>query len=701
MTTKAQQSALDNDLVAPENQRVIGKYNMRINTRMKPKEPTYQVVLDALALTTCYPAFLITAEVPVIYMHQFWATVNKHNASYRFKIDNKRFSVNVKVFREILNICHRIPCQEFDEPPSEEEALSFIYELGHSGEIKYITNVIVDNLHQPWRNFASIINKCLCGMVYGLDKIRLSRVQILWGMYYKKNLDFVALIWEDLAYQIDNKDSKKQYKMLYPRFTKIIIHHFLKKDKSISMRNRTFMHTARDDSLLGTMRFVSRHEDTQVYGVLLPKVMTNQAMPDFVSYKTYYAIPSGAEPSKSKKTKTKSDSAISSEETPSKKKPTKAKKDVPSTKKPATKTKPTKKKASIKADRGKSYGTDFQSGVPGEQQCKISGTDEGTSAKPGVPDVPKYDSESDKESWGDSGEEDDDDEDDTKDDDGDDINGDDDDDNDGNDDDDSDHKRTKLDKDENPNLNQFNEEHEEEEEENVNEFIDKEDDVNNGNEENEEELDDGEELYKDANVNLRKEDVEMTNVDQSGADQRNVSQESGFEQEEEDAHVTLTTVHDTQKTEGPMQSSYVLSNFTEKLLNFENFSPANNEIASLMDTTFRHEEPSGQTSTLFTVPMTVIPTTIPLPPHFFNPLPQQATTTPTPTTSEATTSFHALLDFSSVFKFNDRVTKLETDLSEMKQVDQHAQAISSTHAIADHYINNKLGEAICKTQKFE
>ncbi|GKA13667.1 hypothetical protein Tco_0693313 [Tanacetum coccineum] len=126
MTTKAQQIALDNALVAPENQRIIGKCNMRINPRTKPKEPTYQVVLDALALTTCYPAFLITAEVPVIYMHQFWATINKHKASYRFKVDNKRFSVNVEVFREILNICPKIPVQEFDEPSSEEETLSFI-----------------------------------------------------------------------------------------------------------------------------------------------------------------------------------------------------------------------------------------------------------------------------------------------------------------------------------------------------------------------------------------------------------------------------------------------------------------------------------------------------------------------------------------------------------------------------------------------
>ncbi|GKA66257.1 hypothetical protein Tco_0766065 [Tanacetum coccineum] len=195
----------------------------------------------------------------------------------------------------------------------------------------------------------------------------------------------------------------------------------------------------------------------------------------------------------------------------------KAKKDVTSTKKTTTEPKPTKKKTQVRAGRGKGDGTDFESGVPDEQQRKIFGTDEGTGAKLGVPDVPKYASESDKESWGDSGEEEEDD-DDTKDDDDNDGN-DDGDDNDGNDDDDddndddSDYERTGSDSDENSNLNQSNEEHDEEEEEYVDEFTDKEDDDDNAKEENEEESDDAAELYKDINVNLRKEDVEMPDVD--------------------------------------------------------------------------------------------------------------------------------------------------------------------------------------------
>ncbi|GKB81182.1 hypothetical protein Tco_0948077 [Tanacetum coccineum] len=383
MTLQAQQISLDNELVALENRRAIGKCNMRINPGMKPKEPTYQVSLDALALTLtiCYPAFPITTEVPVIYMHQFWATVSKHKASYRFKIDNKKFFVNVKVFREILNICPKVPSKEFDEPPTKEEALSFISKLGHSGEIRYITDVVVDHLHQPWITFASIINKCLCRKVFGLDKIRLFRVQILWGMYYKKNLDFVALIWEDLAYQIDNIDSKKQDRMFYPRFTKIIIYHFLTKDKSILRRNKMFMHTARDDSVLG------------------------------------------AEPPMPRKAQKKSDLAISSKESPSKKNYSKAKKVT------ATKPNPSKKKAPkyfhISQASGSGDGTDFESGVPDKQHLKTTSADEGTGTIPGVPDVPKYESKSEKESWGDSGEEDEDDENNSKDnsDDGDDDDG--------------------------------------------------------------------------------------------------------------------------------------------------------------------------------------------------------------------------------------------------------------------------------------
>ncbi|GJX41501.1 hypothetical protein Tco_0256491 [Tanacetum coccineum] len=425
------------------------------------------------------------------------------------------------------------------------------------------------------------------------------------------------------------------------------------------------MHTARDDSLLGTMRFVSRHVDTQVYGAILPKAMTNQALLDSVAYKTYHAIASGKKYAKVKKVATANP-------------------------------KPTKKKAPVKADRGKGDGTDFESGVPDEQHLKATGADEGTGTIPGVLEVPKYNSESEKEYWGDSGEEDEDDEIDYEDksDDGDDDDdgnygndGNDDDDDDANDDDsqegdetnDDDEEtnsdRTKSDIINTPVLSQSSTEYYKEEE--------KISDEETMDDEEDDEV--TKEFYKDVNVNLGNEDTEMTDADQGGSKPQNVSQKSRFEQVEEDAHVTLTSVLNTHKANEPVQSSFVSSDFTSKLLNLENPSPADNEIASLMETSSRHAMAVPEITSDFT-------TTIPPPHPFFNHLPQQVT----PTTSEATTSFPSLLDFSYVFKFNDRVTNLEKDLLEINQVDQYAQALFPILAIVDRCIDNKLGEAINK-----
>ncbi|GJQ89229.1 hypothetical protein Tco_0000368 [Tanacetum coccineum] len=60
----AQQTKLDLELVPKEKRLEIGKCNGRLNPGKKQREPTFQVVLDALALTPCYYAFLTTVDVP-------------------------------------------------------------------------------------------------------------------------------------------------------------------------------------------------------------------------------------------------------------------------------------------------------------------------------------------------------------------------------------------------------------------------------------------------------------------------------------------------------------------------------------------------------------------------------------------------------------------------------------------------------------
>nr|GFC15514.1 hypothetical protein [Tanacetum cinerariifolium] len=99
----------------------------------------------------------------------------------RFRMDKrKKFDLNFEIFRDIFQICPRVHGQDFDELPTDEDILSFFKERGHTWEISSITNFVVDQMHQPCRTFATIINRSLSGKITGLDKLRLSRAQILW-----------------------------------------------------------------------------------------------------------------------------------------------------------------------------------------------------------------------------------------------------------------------------------------------------------------------------------------------------------------------------------------------------------------------------------------------------------------------------------------------------------------------------------------
>ncbi|GJX94445.1 hypothetical protein Tco_0349031 [Tanacetum coccineum] len=152
-----------------------------------------------------------------------------------------------------------------------------------------------------------------------------------------------------------------------------------------------------------------------------------------------------------------------------------------------------------------------------------------------------------------------------------------------------------------------------------------------------------------------------------------------------------------QNADEPVQSSSVSSEFTNKLLNLDNPSLADNEIASLMDTTAQHAIVIPEITSSFT-------TTIPPPPPFLHPLQQEATPTPTPitfitTSINPTITLSEILNFASVFKFDQRVSAIESELSELKQTNQFAEAVSSIPGIVDSYIASKMKEAVDSIMK--
>ncbi|GKB39176.1 hypothetical protein Tco_0884118 [Tanacetum coccineum] len=219
----------------------------------------------------------------------------------------------------------------------------------------------------------------------------------------------------------------------------------------------------------------------------------------------------------------------------------------------------------------------------------------------------------------------------------------------------SDSEKTNSDKDENPNLNQNDDEEEETQDDEyvhtLDYYVPTDEETNEEYKEfNKEEY---EELYKDVNVRFKdeehekegKEDAEMKNA---GRD--DVSREKSYEKVEDDANVTLTA---TQKTKGLMQSSSISSDFASQFLNLDNASPTDNKVVSMMNVKVCHEE-----STAKTVPPAILP---------FTPVSHQSTPTPTPTTEPTTTSIPTLIDFSSLFGFEQSVLALENELSSLTE----------------------------------
>ncbi|GJY57764.1 retrovirus-related pol polyprotein from transposon TNT 1-94 [Tanacetum coccineum] len=258
---------------------------------MNPQETLQAAARDEKWVPSAERAFTISTNVPEIFMQQFWYTVKKvqDTESYEFLLANKKCTVNAEVFRTILDMCPRVEGEDFTDVPDDETALAFLLDLGYKGLLNRHTNMFVDHMHQPWRTLAAIINKCLSGKTASNDKLQKSRIDILWGMFNRENVDYPELIWEDLAYQIDHRKEKRSRRenMPYPCFTKIIINHLLKQHKSLTNLNHKNYHTIKDDGIVSWLKFVRIGKDYQEYGHPIPDVMLTDAIKRSESYQMF------------------------------------------------------------------------------------------------------------------------------------------------------------------------------------------------------------------------------------------------------------------------------------------------------------------------------------------------------------------------------------------------------------------------------
>ncbi|GJT20508.1 hypothetical protein Tco_0890445 [Tanacetum coccineum] len=263
---------------------------------------------------------------------------------------------------------------------------------------------------------------------------------------------------------------------------------------------------------------------------------------------------------------------------------------------------------------GSSEGADFESKVLDEPKGKSNDTSEGTGLKLVVLDVSKADSfESEYESWGDSGDE------------------------------------ANVQDDEEVQESDDEPQHADDER------IDSENqETNDDEEETEDELTDAEPDDED------KGDKEMTNAKSKDVEHANVIQESAGNLVKDDAQATP-------KTEGPITSSSISSDYAAKYLNFDNIPPVETEVVSMLDINVQHEVP--RTSPLLTSCL------------------------PTPSTTVVSES-------KTLTVLQLRVTDLEKDVKGLIDVDNSTKVISTIQfkvlKAVKEYLGSSLDDAIHK-----
>ncbi|GKB36625.1 hypothetical protein Tco_0881567 [Tanacetum coccineum] len=158
----AQPPTRTDEQIVPRSQWLtIGKSNLLFNAQKIQKNPIFQISVDILKNTNFFQALTASANVPAIYLQQFWKTMsyNEKTGVYSCQLDEQWFDLNY--------------------------------------------------VHLTWAAMITPLNQSLTGKTSGSDKPRHPVLQMLWGIVTQTNIDHAELIWEEFTQGIQTYFSHK------------------------------------------------------------------------------------------------------------------------------------------------------------------------------------------------------------------------------------------------------------------------------------------------------------------------------------------------------------------------------------------------------------------------------------------------------------------------------------------------------------
>ncbi|GJX17459.1 hypothetical protein Tco_0218291 [Tanacetum coccineum] len=231
------------DQILPRNSWVpVGKSNCYLDVEKSQSNPIYKIVVDILKHANFFRAFTASSTIPSIYIQQFWDIITP--------VDNNNL---------------------FSSPSTPDALIKFVNDLGYPKAVRTLSDVVTNDMFQPWRALTTIINLCLTGKTSGFERPRALVLQILWGVVNQAHIDYAKRMWEEFTQSIhtfieDKKNMarhtqgrKKANLIVIPsvRFTKLIIHHLQSMHK-FHPRPGSPLHLPNEESVVGYLKFSAK-----------------------------------------------------------------------------------------------------------------------------------------------------------------------------------------------------------------------------------------------------------------------------------------------------------------------------------------------------------------------------------------------------------------------------------------------------------
>ncbi|GJV31420.1 hypothetical protein Tco_1391820 [Tanacetum coccineum] len=243
-----------------------------------------------------------SSTIPAIYIQQFWDTIrfDSKAGSYKCQLDEQWFNLTQDTLRDALQITPVDNNRAFSSPPTPDTLVEFVNKLGYPKEVIHLSNVTTNDMFQPWRALATIINLCLTGKTSGFERPRAPVLQILWGIVNRAHIDYAERMWEEFTQSIhtfteDKRKlaqhtlgKKKATLILIPsiRFTKLIIFH-LQRLHNFHPRPDSPLHLPTEEPVLGHLKFSVKGSKREVFGMTIRNELINNVIRGADYYDAY------------------------------------------------------------------------------------------------------------------------------------------------------------------------------------------------------------------------------------------------------------------------------------------------------------------------------------------------------------------------------------------------------------------------------